>query len=38
LVSNICAQGGRWEEVAQIRAMTKNTECISTPGYSACLD
>lgn len=38
LVSNICAQGGRWDEAAQIRAMTKNTEFKSTPGYSACLD
>lgn len=34
LVSNICAQGGRWNEVAEIRAMTKNTELRSTPGYS----
>ncbi|RHN71507.1 putative tetratricopeptide-like helical domain-containing protein [Medicago truncatula] len=33
LVSNICAQGGRWDEVAQIRAMTKNTEFRTTPGY-----
>ena len=38
LVSNICARGGRWDEVAQIRAMTKNTEFRSTSGYSACLD
>ncbi|PNY03130.1 pentatricopeptide repeat-containing protein at4g21300-like protein [Trifolium pratense] len=38
LVSNIRAQGGRWDEVAQIRAMTKNTELRSTAGYSACLD
>jgi pentatricopeptide repeat protein len=38
LVSNIRAQGGRWDEVAQIRAMTKNTGLRSTSGYSACLD
>jgi pentatricopeptide repeat protein len=38
LVSNIHAQGGRWDDVAQTRAMTKNTELRSTPGYSACLD
>ncbi|CAJ2673909.1 unnamed protein product [Trifolium pratense] len=38
LVSNIRAQGGRWDEVAQIRAMTKTTELRSTAGYSACLD
>jgi pentatricopeptide repeat protein len=38
LVSNIRAQGGRWDEVAQIRTMTKNTELRSTQGYSACLD
>ncbi|CAI8585296.1 unnamed protein product [Vicia faba] len=38
LISNIRAQGGRWDEVAQIRVMTKSTEVRSIPGYSACLD
>ena len=34
LVSNIFAEGGKWDEVAQIRAMTKDKEMKSTPGYS----
>ncbi|XP_058724241.1 pentatricopeptide repeat-containing protein At4g21300-like [Vicia villosa] len=38
LISSIRAQGGRWDEVAQIRAVTKNTKVRSIPGYSACLE
>lgn len=34
LISNILAEGGRWDEVAHIRAMTKDKELKSTPGYS----
>ncbi|XP_061359837.1 pentatricopeptide repeat-containing protein At4g21300-like [Gastrolobium bilobum] len=34
LVSNIFAEGGRWDEVARIRAMTKDNEFKSPPGYS----
>lgn len=34
LVSNMFAQGGRWDEVAKVRATPKNIELKSTPGYS----